>query len=84
MITPYYKPGGKNSEGEQETPHLTDFFNEKVFFEIRCAACNYGLCKHMTILKTPRRRQNLILVEPCPNCLAGGALVKINSEYQEK
>jgi hypothetical protein len=75
-----YYAGGKNEEGLPETPHITG----KVFFEIRCAVCNYGLCKRMTILKTPRRKQNLILVEPCPNCLAGGATVKLNSEWQEK
>lgn len=78
----YYTRGGKNAAGHDETPHLTG--EVKVFFEIRCAVCNTGLCRRMTILKTPRRKQNLILVEPCPNCLAGGTQVKVNSEYQEK
>lgn len=75
-----YYAAGKNAEGQEETPHVTG----KVFFEIRCAVCNYGLCKLVTVVKTPRRKQNVILVEPCPNCRQGGAPVKVNSERQEE
>ena len=74
----YY--AGLNRDGLGETPHLVG----RVYFEIRCAVCGYGLCKRITVMKTPRRQQNIILVEPCPNCANGGAAVQVNSEYQEK
>ena len=82
VIDQYYTLGGKNAEGQEETPHLTS--EVKVYFEIRCAMCNTGLCKRIVCLKTPRRKQNVIMVEPCRNCLAVGGRVEINSEYQQE
>ena len=75
-----YYSGGKNAEGSYETPFVTG----KIHFEIRCAVCGYGLCKRLDIIKTRRRKQNVLLVEPCPNCAAGGEIVKLDAEYQEK
>ena len=64
-MTAYYHPGGRNDDGVIETPFITG----RVSFLIRCQVCHTGLCKKLTIVKTPRRRQNLIFVEPCPRCL---------------
>ena len=61
----YYTLGGKNAEGQEETPHVTG----KVYFLIYCAVCKTGLCKNMVIAKSPKKKQNMIFVEPCPNCL---------------
>ena len=61
----YYGPDAKNKDGERETPHLTG----KVFFEIRCSVCHHGLCKDVIVAKSPRRRQNLVFIAPCPRCL---------------
>lgn len=66
----YYTPGGFNDLGIEETPHLTG----KVYFEIRCAVCHAGLCKEMTIAKSPRRNQNLVFVQPCPRCIGAARI----------
>lgn len=74
-----YYHHGKNIDDQFETPFITG----KVHFEIRCAVCGYGLCKKIDVTKTTRRKQNIILVDPCPNCAAGGEPVKLDSEYQQ-
>ena len=85
-MSDYYSVGGKNAEGQEETPHVIG----KVYFEIRCAVCNTGLCKEMRVLKSPRRKQNVVMVNPCPNCLEAArrktppVVVTLNADYQEK
>lgn len=67
--------------GETETPHIT-WKGEKACFLIRCRVCNRGLCKCMTIAKTPRRGENMIFVEPCPNCLQAAREGREPQEYE--
>jgi len=61
----YYHLGGKNNAGEVETPHITG----KITFLIYCSVCHYGFCKDIRIAKSPKHKQNLIFVPPCPRCL---------------
>jgi len=65
----YYHLGAIDAEGNVHTPHLTRDDGTRTSFEIRCHVCNTGLCKLMTIAKSPVVRQNMIWVEPCPKCL---------------
>lgn len=65
-MTLYYKRG-RNVDGLAETPFI---HTGKTHFLIRCAVCHEGLCKLTTIIRSERREQNLMFVEPCPRCLA--------------
>lgn len=40
-----------------------------VKFIVRCRVCHFGLCMYLTILKRKRTKQNVVFIEPCPNCV---------------
>ena len=86
----YYHIGALNEEEERQTPHILDKDGNKVFFLIRCHVCHHGLCKVMTIAKTPKSKQNMIFVQPCPTCLEAarkGEAVQpyeMNGDYQTR
>jgi len=67
MLSEYYHLGAKDDSGPH-TPYVTHE-DKLVAFLIRCSVCNRGLCKLIKIVKTPMRNENMIFVEPCPNCM---------------
>lgn len=68
----YYR-NRKNARGEIETPHITidskTSSPDKAYFVIYCARCHAGLCGEMTIGRSLVKRENIILIEPCPYCM---------------
>ena len=79
----YHKGSQKNN-----TPFLLGD-NGKTYFLIRCSVCHRGLCGIMSITKT-RRGNNMIFVQPCPNCLKAARegkkpeVYEMNGEYQTR
>lgn len=89
-MKPYFYNGLKNYRGNSHTPFILDKEGTKVYFLIRCSVCHRGLCRRMTIYRTPRRKENMIFVDPCPHCLEAAREGKevvpfeMNGEYQTR
>lgn len=66
-----YYQDQKNRDGVRETPFLEHQPGDdgKTEFVIYCARCHSGLCQWMTIGRSMVKKENIILVEPCPYCM---------------
>ena len=64
--TPYLLPGGAEGVAKQA---MTYGASNKYYFVVFCSVCHTGLCRLLEIGGTDRRAGNVIVVDPCPNCL---------------
>lgn len=64
--TPYLLPGSAEGAALQASTYGV---SNKYYFVLFCRVCHTGLCRILEIGSTPGRAENVIAVEPCPNCL---------------
>lgn len=71
-LSEVYYQNQRNEEGNIRTPflkHSAEHGPDKTFFVVYCAVCHMGLCQGIVIGKSLFKKENIILIEPCPICL---------------